>query len=161
MVVGRLKRRCTGDTCCVSNNAAMNRMFLAAARRGERAGALARLTGSPPPDTDTPRSERLTRLLADVEDAKQAGDADALALTELRIDHLFKESRAARKPDESDPGEQPGWDGGVRGRRSPPQRGLGQESASSLFVAAMQASKQERAERDADSGQTIIATNNF
>jgi hypothetical protein len=140
----------------------MNRLFVDAARRGDRTGQLARLTGSSSTlETDTPASERLNMLLSDREVAMEANDADALATTDWRIDRLFEETRAARKPDESDQGagEQPGWDGGVRGRRSPPQPGFQQESASSLFVRAMQTSGQERRERDADPGQTIIANN--
>jgi hypothetical protein len=141
----------------------MNQMFVAAASRGERktAGALARLTGSSSTlETDTPASERLNRLLGERELAMQANDADALATTDWRIDRLFEETRAARKPDESGEGAgqpQPGFDGGVRGHMSPPRRGLGQESAANLFVRAMQVSGQERRERDVDPGQTIIA----
>jgi hypothetical protein len=147
----------------VNNNAAMNQLIVAGARRGERVGALARLAGSPPLETDTPRQERLNALLADREAAMQSSDADALAFTEHRIDRLFEEARAARMPAESEQGgEQPQparFDGGVRGRRPFPGPGLVQESASQLMLRAMTQSRVERAERDADPGQTIIANN--
>jgi hypothetical protein len=93
----------------------MNRV-LAGARRGDRTGVLARLTGSSTLDTDTPRSERLTRLLDEREQPLQAGDPDALAFTEHRIDRLFQESRAARKP--ADAGHPPGGDRGQPVRES-------------------------------------------
>jgi hypothetical protein len=141
----------------------MNAMFANPARRGERAGALARLglANSPTLGTDTPASDRLTRLLGEVEDAKQAGDADALALTGLRIDHLFKETRAARKPDEADQGaEQPpaSFDGGVRQRRAFTPTGGRPETSSELLLRSVVASHTERAARDADLGTTIVAT---
>jgi hypothetical protein len=89
-----------------------------------------------------------------VEGAGRGGRLDALARLGLV---------RSPPPADSDQGaEQPlpaSFDGGVRGRHSPPQRGLGQESASSLFVRAMQASRQQRREREADEGQTIYATN--
>jgi len=56
----------------------MNRAILAGARRGERVGALARLAGVPPLDTDTPRQERLNRLLAERDAARRRGRLHAL-----------------------------------------------------------------------------------
>ena len=141
----------------------MNALFVHAANRGKQAGALARLTGSPPLDTDTPRSEKLNRLLSDLETAKQAEDADALAFVEHRIDRLFEESRAAGKAAEAEQAtEQPppaSFDGCVRQRR-PFQPGSGSEPTSTqLLLQAIVAGRAERARRDADDGQTIIARN--
>jgi hypothetical protein len=140
----------------MGDNAAMNRMIVAGARRGERAmpRALAGLACSPPLDTDTPLTERLTRLLDEREAAMQAGDADALAFVEHKLER-WDEARAAQKAEEQPPPAS--FDGGVRQRRPAPTPGFQQESAASLFVRAMQTSKQERAERDADPGHTIIA----
>jgi hypothetical protein len=141
----------------------MNRMFVSAARRGDRTGVFAKLTGCPPVDTDTPRSERLTRLLDEREHAMQAGDADALAFTEHRIDRLFEESRGAGKAAEAEQAaEQPppaNFDGGVRQRRSF-QPSFGSEPTSTqLLLQSIGAARAERAQRDADPGQTIIARN--
>jgi hypothetical protein len=148
----------------VSNSAVMNRMFVEAASRGERpaAGMFARLTGSPDrnvqPDTDT-RQERLNAAFADRELAMEAGDADALAFTEHRIDRIVDEARAARKPAEPDQGApQPAaFDGGFRGRRSFQPRSGSEPTATQLLQLAMIASRAQRAQREADPGQTIIA----
>jgi hypothetical protein len=65
-------------------------------------------------------------------------------------------NRAGRQ----DPDPPASFDGGVRERRPAPTPGFQQqESAASLFVRAMVTSRQERIERDADRGQTIIANN--
>jgi hypothetical protein len=136
----------------------MNSLFVAAGRRGERVGTFGR-TGEPTP-TNPALRERLSSALNSLEAAKRAGDDVMVDVHEHMVDGIVSEARAARTPDESGAGAgqpQPSFDGGVRGRRSPPQRGLGQESASSLFVRAMVASQQQRAEREADAGQTIIA----
>jgi hypothetical protein len=142
----------------VSNNAAMNQMFLDAGRRGKHVGVLSRLTGEPTPTSSALR-ERLSSALNSLEAAKRAGDDVMVDVHESMVDRVVEEARAARKPDESGEGAgQPQrFDGGVRGRRSPPSRGLSQESASSLFVRAMVTSQQERTEREADAGQTITA----
>jgi hypothetical protein len=96
-------------------------MILAGARRGvQPPRALARLTGSPPLETDTPRQERLNRLLSDEEHAKAAGDADALAFTEHRIDRLLDEARASAAESEQ---PHPGFDGGVQRRPGPRSAG--------------------------------------
>lgn len=88
-------------------NQAMNQMFLAAARRGQRfTGAVARLADNPTVDT-SPRQERLSALEAAREEAKRSGDDTMLAIAEDQIDRLLDESRAAR----------------TRGRRSLPSEG--------------------------------------
>ena len=104
----------------------------------------------------------MNRLLSDRDDAMRAGDPDALAFTEHRIDRLFEEVRAARteQPRDRQTGEFASFDGGVRGRRPPPTPNVHQETAAALFQRALVASRQERAEREADPGHTII-TNNF
>jgi hypothetical protein len=139
----------------------MNRLFVETASRGDRTGALAKLglAGSPSLDTGHARRERLAGALNELEAAQRSGDNTAVAICEHRLDRAVEESRAARKPDAGEGAgqPQPGWDGGVRQRRSPPQPGFQQESAASIFVRAMQTSKQERAERDADTGTTIFA----
>jgi hypothetical protein len=153
----------------VSNSAAMtmNQLFKAAGGRGEHrtADLFARFTGSPTVDTSGrdrgPLRERLSGALNDLESAQRAGDETAIDFHEFRVDRAVNEARAARTSAEPEQGApQPaGYDGGVRGRRSPPQPGLSQESASSLFLRAMQTSRQERAAREADAGQTITANN--
>lgn len=140
----------------------MNRMIVESARRGERltAGALQRLFGSPPEESP---KERLNRLLATSEAARQSGDEVALAVAESAIDELVDEARSARAEQPRDEtgqfvgAEAPGFDGGFRGRR--PVAGPGGamvETASSLFARALMTSRQERAERGADE-HTIIA----
>jgi hypothetical protein len=76
----------------------MNRLFVAAARRGDRPmpGAFARLAGSPTVDADTPPAERLTRLLDEREAALKANDADGLAFVEHKLER-WDEARAAQK----------------------------------------------------------------
>lgn len=140
----------------MASNAAMNRMFVAAARRGDRTGALARLGVSRPVDTDTPFAERLTRLLDEREAAMQAGDADALAFVEHKLER-WDEARAAQKAAEQPPPAS--FDGGWRGRRTvaPPGGGGQQPTPGELLLASITASRVARRERDADSGQTIVA----
>ncbi len=139
----------------MSDNAAMNTMFVAAARRGDRTGALARLAGSRPVDTDTPLAERLTRLLDERESAMQAGDADALAFVEHKLER-WDEARAAQKAAEPPPPAS--FDGGVRGRRTVAPSGGGQQpTPGELLLASITASRAARRERDADPGQTIVA----
>jgi Sugar-specific transcriptional regulator TrmB len=52
------------------HSGSMNALIVAGARRGERFGAMARLAGSPPLDTES-RQERLNRLLGEREAAMQ------------------------------------------------------------------------------------------
>jgi hypothetical protein len=80
----------------------MNYLFVQAANRRKQAGALARLTGSPPVDTDTPLAERLTRLLDERETAMQAWETDALAFVEHKLER-WDEARAAQKAAEQPP----------------------------------------------------------
>jgi hypothetical protein len=134
----------------------MNELFASAARRGKHVGVLSRLTGEPTPTSSALR-ERLSSALNSLEAAQRAGDDVMVDVCESMVDRVVQEARAARTPDEGAGQPQPTFDGGVRGRRSPPQRGLGQESASSLFVRAMVTSQRERAEREAAPDQTIIA----
>lgn len=117
----------------------MNRVFLAKVSRGDRIGALARLGlgGGPTLDPDTPASERLTRLLVERENALTANDADALYIAEHRVDRLFAEAVADRKPEESDQAEQPGYDGGVRQRRTFQRGGATMTTSSELMAAAL------------------------
>ena len=139
----------------------MNRMIVASARRGERYGTLARLAGAPALESDTPPQERLNRLLADREAAMTSGDADALAVTEHRIDRLFEDVRAGRSVGDDPPRASNGrfarpeplsFDGGVQGRRGPPPPGAyaPQQTAGELFLAAMLQSHLERLSADDD-----------
>jgi hypothetical protein len=110
----------------------------------------------PRPDEAVSRQERLNGLLADREDALRAGDDVALALTDDRIDRLFDESRSAREQQQAAAAS---FDGGVRGRGgiAPPAGGATQASANDLLIRSLAQSRVERAERDADPGQTIVA----
>jgi hypothetical protein len=80
----------------------MNYLFVQAANRRKQAGALARLTGSPLVDTDTPLAERLTRLLDERESAMQAWETDELAFVEHKLER-WDEARAAQKAAEQPP----------------------------------------------------------
>lgn len=132
----------------------MNRMILAGARRGEQhQAAVARLAGSPPLDTE--RGEHLEKLLAEHHDAKQAGDAAALAEVEDKLDRLVEEGRAARTTE--DDAAPVGFDGGVQRRSPPASAGMHQQTGSDLFREALTRSRQEATERRVDPGHTIIA----
>ena len=104
-----------------------------------------------PPESDTPAAERLSRLLADREQAARGNDAKALAAVEDQIDRLLTESAAEQT-------EQPGFDGGVRGGRQFRPPGMRQPpTASQLLVQSLEQHRVERAQRAADPGQRIIA----
>jgi hypothetical protein len=136
----------------------MNRMFAEAASRRERrtAGALARLAGRPTLDTSPSRQECMNALLVEREAAMRSGDEDSVAFVDHKIDRLFDESRAGRKPVEPEQ-PPPSFDGGVRGRRSVAPPGGGRiESSTELLMRSFMAHRVERRERGADSGQTVV-----
>lgn len=127
----------------MSNNAAMNRLILAGARRGERSeGAFARLADSSSMNSGpSSRRERLDALMAEREQAMHSGDEDALGFVEHKIDGLFDESRAA-----SAESERPtSFDGGVMGRRGPPAPGgMVAETSGQLLMRSLQTFGAER-----------------
>jgi hypothetical protein len=61
------------DPEAAARSRTMNQLILAGARRGQRCGSMARLASAPALDED--RGEKLQRLLADRDDALNAGDA--------------------------------------------------------------------------------------
>jgi hypothetical protein len=144
----------------VTNNAAMNRMFVAAARRGERVGPFGR-TGEPTPSSPVLR-ERLSAALNDLEAAQRAGDDVMVEVHDSRVDQVVSEARAARAQREQlrdEGGRFAGFDGGVRGSHTRPTPGLSQPTSTELLAASFAAHRAERAERDDHPGQTIIARN--
>jgi hypothetical protein len=145
----------------VNNNAVMNRMIVAGARRGvDRTAEFAsRLGLSDSANVGTAVRERLSGALNDLERAERAGDADAIHLHEFRVQRARDEARAAREGTQPDQGVEeppPSFDGGVQRRPLAPPGGL-HETAGNLFRRAMETSRAERAQRQADPGQTIIA----
>jgi hypothetical protein len=126
----------------------MNAMIAGAysAKRGRPISALGTVDAA-----TEDRQERLNGLLAEAEDAKRAGDADALAFVEHKIDRLFDEGRAAHaareQPRDPETGEFVSFDGGVSRRPFPGPGNRTPPSANELIAQAMSASRVERAGR--------------
>jgi hypothetical protein len=119
--------------------------LIAGSLRHRRDGQIARLFGGPTVDSSgSTAREQLDVLTAEREQAARAGDEDALAFVEHKIDRLFDGMRA--EPEPAEPVEPPpSFDGGV-------QRGFvrpagGHETANQLFVRALQKSHDEHAGR--------------
>ncbi|HMH47683.1 MAG TPA: hypothetical protein VK538_08200 [Solirubrobacteraceae bacterium] len=136
----------------------MNKLFVGAARRGERVSPFARSSDAGTP-TNAALRERLSGALTELERAKRTGADEAMVeFHDFRVEKALNDARAARtgEPEQGTEQPRPSFDGGVQ-KRPRPMPGGGQETASSLFVRAMMTSRQERAERDADPGHTTIA----
>ena len=96
------------------------------------------------------RQERLNTAMADYEGAMKRGDDEAAAFADHRIDALLDESRGERAASRG--AEQPrdesgrfaGFDGGVRGRHSRPNPGMGGETSTELMLRAFSARRSER-----------------
>jgi hypothetical protein len=144
------KRRWPRDTFGVIN-ANMNRLIVASARRGERP-LLTPFPGRG--ESSTVLRERLSGALDDLERAKRSGNEDAIDFCDFRVEQMVKDARAARTS--AQPQSPPvNFDGGVRGRKSPPAPGSTPLTANALFAQAVTQSRVERAARDAEE-QTII-----
>ena len=130
------------DPARAAGNVQMNSMIFGALRSGRiSTGGASRLAG----DAQS-RQERMRTLLAERESA--AGDEDALAFVEHKIDRLTEEARA--QPRDPETGQYVSFDGGVQGRRPlAPGGGPRVESSTQLLRQAMLASHFERAEREA------------
>jgi hypothetical protein len=127
----------------------MNRMIVAAARRGWPTGGVARLSG----DTSAP----LAAAFSNLEAAERSGDADAVAFAEHVLDTRLEAARAGRQSVEPEP-PPVSFDGGFRGRRSPPASGgWADETPTQLMARALREHHSDRVARGAD--QRVIAVN--
>jgi hypothetical protein len=89
--------------------------------------------------------ERLSGALNDLDAAKRTKDDAAIGFAEHRLDTAMHDARAAREQPRDEDGRFAGFDGGVRGRRSPPIPHLHAESSTELMLRAFSASRSERA----------------
>ncbi len=99
--------------------------------------------------------ERLSGALNDLEAARRAGDDATIGFAEHRLDTVIHDARQAREQPREEDGRFAGFDGGVRGRKSPPTPGLVSESSAQLLLRSFSSARQERAERNADDGSTL------
>jgi hypothetical protein len=92
--------------------------------------------------------ERLSGALNDLEAARRTGDDAVVGFAEHRLDTAIHDARQAREQREQQPREEDGrfagFDGGVRGKRSPPTPHLQAESSAALMLRAFSASRFER-----------------
>jgi hypothetical protein len=99
--------------------------------------------------------ERLSGALNDLDAAKRTKDDAAIGFAEHRLDIAMHDARAAREQPRDDAGPFAGFDGGVRGRRSPPIPHLQVESSTELMLRAFSASRSERSENAEDGALTL------
>jgi hypothetical protein len=111
-------------------------------------------TASPSAGNPAPR-ERLSGALNDLEAAQRTGNDAAIGFAEHRLDTAIRDARAAREQPRDDAGRFAGFDGGVRGRRSPPVPHLQAESSADLMLRAFSASRFERKQGDVDGTLTL------
>lgn len=100
--------------------------------------------------------ERLSGALNDLDAAKRTKDDAAIGFAEHRLDTAMHDARAAREQPRDDAGRFAGsFDGGVRGRRSPPIPHLQVESSTELMLRAFSASRSERSENAEDGALSL------
>lgn len=100
--------------------------------------------------------ERLSGALDDLDRAKRSGDDAMIGFAEHRLDTVIHDARAAREQPREEDGRFAGFDGGVRGRRSPPIPGLVSESSAELMLRAFSASRSERVQQGAEDGALTL-----
>jgi hypothetical protein len=99
--------------------------------------------------------ERLSGALNDLDAAKRTKDDAAIGFAEHRLDTAMHDARAAREQPREEDGRFAGFDGGMRGRKSPPAPHLHAESSAELMLRAFSASRSERSENAEDGALTM------
>jgi hypothetical protein len=99
--------------------------------------------------------ERLSGALNDLDAAKRTKDDAAIGFAEHRLNTAMHDARQAREQPREEDGRFAGFDGGVRGRKSPPAPHLHAENSAELMLRAFSASRSERP-GNAEDGALIL-----